>query len=424
MNKKVLTTIGMFLGLYLVSTGTSFAVFSYVVSPESLTFISPGNGQGNENEETGEERKESKFSLLLDNSGPKTEMCPINGEKFTVAEKNAWEKRRPLMVMIENHEEARPQSGLSSADIVYEAVAEGGITRFMGVFYCGAQYADIQVGPVRSARTYFMDWASEYGDYPLYAHVGGANCNHGCPPGETKADALGQLEKYGWVSFKNGLAVGNDLSQFAIGYPTFWRDYDRLYKKDGSTVATEHTMYSSTEKLWDVAKQRGWTNVSEEGDAWDAEFVPWKFVEESEVEKGNVNQISYDFWDSSPAGDFSVRWDYNATENVYRRFLAGEAHKDYNTGEQITAKSIIVMFSKESVANDGYTGGAHLLYQLIGDGEGVLFQNGNAEEITWEKESRTDRTIFLDSKGKEIKLVEGKIWISNVPTFSQEKLSY
>ena len=422
MNQKLLISVAAFLGLYLFTTGTSFAVFSYVVSPNSLTFISPGDANADETND--QPREESKLRLLLDNSGPKTESCPINGKKYTVVEKDAWEARRPLLVMIENHEDARPQSGLSSADVVYEAVAEGGITRFMGIFYCDAQQAEITVGPVRSARTYFMDWASEYSDFPLYAHVGGANCNHGCPPGKTQADALGQLEKYGWVAFKNGLAVGNDLSQFSIGFPTFARDYDRLYKDDGSQVDTEHTMYSSTEKLWDVAKQRGWTNVGDSGDAWDSEFVPWKFVEAGEVEKGDTAQISYNFWESSPAGDFSVRWDYNANDNIYRRFMAGEAHMDLNVEEQIMVKNVVVLFQKESNADNGYPGNVHLLYGTTGTGDGVLFQNGNVEEITWEKEERTDRTLMYDSKGKEVNFVEGKIWISIVPTYNVDQLSY
>ena len=90
-----------------------------------------------------------------DPKAPKTEACPLNGEKRTKKAREFWEKRRPLAVMVENHTEARPQSGLSSADVVYEAVAEGGISRFMALFYCNL--SDTQVGPVRSARTYFLD---------------------------------------------------------------------------------------------------------------------------------------------------------------------------------------------------------------------------------------------------------------------------
>jgi len=76
--------------------------------------------------------------------------------------------------MIENHLDSRPPSGLSRADVIYEAVAEGGITRFLTVFYCGVASEDVRIGPIRSARIYFLDFASEYGDKPLFVHQGGA----------------------------------------------------------------------------------------------------------------------------------------------------------------------------------------------------------------------------------------------------------
>ena len=120
---------------------------------------------------------------------PKTEACPLNGELNTKTNKALWEKRRPLGIMVENTLEARPQSGLSNADVIFEVVAEGGITRFLSVFYC--QDAEM-VGPVRSARVYFVDFISGFGESPLYAHVGGANT-----PGP--ADAIGHLSKMGWA---------------------------------------------------------------------------------------------------------------------------------------------------------------------------------------------------------------------------------
>jgi len=135
---------------------------------------------------------------------PKTEECPLNGEYFGKTQKQIWEQRRPLGIMVENSVDARPQSGLSKADIVFEAVAEGGITRFLAMFYCQDEAI---VGPVRSARVYFMDLVGGFGKNPLYAHVGGANT-----PGS--ADALGQIEEEGWAGY-------NDLNQFSIGFPVF-----------------------------------------------------------------------------------------------------------------------------------------------------------------------------------------------------------
>ncbi|KKW04388.1 MAG: hypothetical protein UY37_C0003G0219, partial [Candidatus Beckwithbacteria bacterium GW2011_GWC2_49_11] len=202
--KKILYILAG-LGIYLLATGISYGAFTALARGSIFTSPLPAG------QEEGEESADRK--ALIDITGPKNETCLLNGAKFTKAEKNVWETRRPLAVMIENHEESRPQSGLTDADIVYEAVAEGGITRFMGLYYCQAAAYELILGPVRSARTYFLDWASEY-NFPLYVHVGGANT-----PGP--ANALGQITTYGW-------SAANDLNQFSIGFPTFWRDYERL----------------------------------------------------------------------------------------------------------------------------------------------------------------------------------------------------
>ena len=199
---------------------------------------------------------------------PKTEECPINGEMLTKAQKTKWETRRPLGIMIENHKDARPQSGLSSADVIFEAVAEGGITRFLSIFYCKEPAI---VGPVRSARMYFIKFLEGFGNYPLYAHVGGANT-------EGSADALGYLSTIKWSSY-------NDLNQFSVPFPYFWRDYERLPNR-----ATEHTVYTSTTKLWQYAKdKRELTNVDSDGIKWDEKFLTWKFIDDAKAsDRGTV----------------------------------------------------------------------------------------------------------------------------------------
>lgn len=387
-NRKTILLIFTFLGAYFFSAGVAFAVFNFFLSPQSSTF-----------QEAMNEDDLRKGEFLIDISGPKTEVCPLNKSLFTKAEKEAWEKRRPLLVMLENHEEARPQSGLSKADVVYEAVAEGGITRFMAVFYCDAQAQEVIVGPVRSARTYYLDWASEYGKYPLYAHVGGANT-----PGP--ANALGQIEEYGW-----GGATGNDLNQFSIGFPTFWRDYERL----GKTVLTEHTMYSTSERLWGVAKARGWTNFSPDGQNWKNDFKEWKFAaKELPLEKrGEGKAVEFEFWENSP--NYKVRWEYDKTNNLYSRVNGGQPHKDLNYDQQLTAKNVIVLFLKESSANDGYERNLHLLYDTIGENKALFFNNGEAIKGTWKKSSRSERMRFFDGNNKEISLVPGKVWLEILP---------
>jgi hypothetical protein len=288
--------------------------------------------------------------------------------------------------------------------VVYEAVAEGGITRFLAVYLCGAAAEEVQVGPIRSSRTYYVDWISEYGDYPLYVHVGGAHCNaetgSGCLNG-AKADSLGQIRRYGWNYY-------NDINQFSVGFPTFWRDYDRL----GHTVATEHTMYSTTDKLYEIAAKRGLGYTDDEGNAWDEEFVPWIFKEDAE-EKGEARDIKFVPWDGYDA--YGVRWEYDAENNRYKRFNNGQAHMDLNWDEQITAKVIAVAMMTESRANDGYDNNLHLLYGTKGTGKAYVFQDGEVTEGTWSKKTRTDRTLFYDKSGGQIEFNRGQIWIEILP---------
>lgn len=331
--------------------------------------------------------------VVFDPALPKTEACPLNGALYSTQQRQWWEKHRPLGVMIENHEDARPQSGISSADVVYEAVAEGGITRFLSVFYC--QDAG-EVGPVRSARTYFVDFISEYGKNPLYAHVGGANT-----PGP--ADALGQINDYGWQEY-------NDLNQFAIGFPTYWRDPDRL----GHPVATEHTMYSTTDLLWKVGADRGLTNVDKNGVAWNSTFVPYQFKTDAPASSRPASQtVSFDFWAGYPS--YSVKWVYDKIANNYVRYNHGVKHIDKDTGNALTAKNVVVLFMVENAADDGYTNNEHRLYGDKGVGKALIFLDGKETVGTWSKASREGR-LTLNAGGQQVKLNPGLIWFEVVPT--------
>ena len=380
--QKILVLVIMAVVLYTVSAGLSYSIIGSMAKPANTV---------NTNIKTsvpGAPGAEAE-----DPSLPKTEACPLNGEFHTKPAKEAWDKRRPLTVMIENHQEARPQSGVSSADVVYEAVAEGGITRFMAVFLC--TFGDVQVGPVRSARTYFLDWLSEYD--PLYAHVGGANS-----PGP--ANALGQI-----IDYKI-----KDLNQFGIGYPTFWRDYQRL----GRPVATEHTMYSTIKKLWDIGEKKGWGVADASGVRWDKNFVPWKFLKQGEaVSAGDAaTNITVNFWNNN---DYQVQWSYDATCNCYKRKNGGVEHTDLNNKKQLSPTNVVIQFQKESRANDGYEGNVHLLYANKGpqapSGKALIFQGGKVIKGTWNKANRLAREKFQDESGKEISFIPGQIWIQTVP---------
>ena len=392
MNGKLKYIIGA-LVLYLVSTGVSYAAFTASGMSSGSVNMSP-------------EDEGSKEEKIVEDPGlPKTEVCPLNGKLHTEPDRAAWETRRPLLVMLENSAEARPHSGLSKADIVYEAVAEGGISRFMGVFYCGVG-ENTELAPVRSARTYFLDWASEYSPNPLYAHVGGANCSRDEGTGQCtshpKAMALEQIQQYGW-----GGSTGNDLNQFALSFPICYRNPDRLT----TPVATEHQMVCQTDKLFEKAADRGWTNVDEDGISWDEDYVPWTIKEDAPADqRGSVSTIDMFFWPGYE--DYDVTWDYNAETNEYLRKTGGKEHKDLEADKQLVAKNIVVQFVVETETGDIHK---HLLYGTIGTGDALIFQDGTVIEGTWAKKTRLARTIFSDSDGNEIEFNPGVIWIEAIP---------
>jgi hypothetical protein len=408
MNSKIIKIISL-LGLFLFVGGISYFLFDYFIPASSGSFLSLSKKESNQL---------SKVSPSIPQKveifpGPKTEICPINGKLYTKEEKAIWSTRRPLTVMIENHNDSRPQSGLQTADIVYEAIAEGGITRFMGIFYCGqvagSQANKYDVGPVRSARTYFLDLASEYSDYPLYNHVGGANCSAATDGGPcttaTKAQALEQISAYGWTS----KGTWSDLSQFSLSYKACRREPDRT----GSPKATEHTMYCSSTELWNIAQTRGLTNTTEaKKTSWDKNYRSWLFKQEDKPNNNlDATNVSFDFWSSIKG--YNVSWKYDNANNVYKRINGTAEHIDFNTQTTITAKNIIIQYVKESRSVDEHL---HNLYAVVGSGTGVLVQNGTKAEITWSKANRVSRTIYKDKKtGKEVNFVPGNVWIEILP---------
>lgn len=376
--------------MYVLATGLSFVAFRVIASPQAEVPLT----------QEGEETEGSQLGALLqiDPNESVDQACPLNGKLFTNTEKSAWEKRRPLAVMIENSQDARPQSGIANADIVFEAVAEGGITRFMGIFYCDVQRNDTILAPIRSARSYFVDWASGF-NLPLYVHVGGANL-----PGP--ANALGQISDYGWNQ-------QNDMNQFSIGYPTFVRNANRVAGKE---VATEHTMETSTERLWAVAQKRGWTNMTPArkvagqtiaSSDWKDGYTGWTFG--NSATKGAVSDISYEFW--TGYDDFAVAWKYDSSSDSYKRVMAGTPHVDLNNNEQVAAKNVIILFTDEKGPIDE---AKHMLYTTIGTGKALIFKSGEVTEAKWSKKNREAELEFLDAKGKPVELTPGLIWISTL----------
>lgn len=400
MSKKNLIAL---LVLYVLSTGIAYAASSMISKRTASS-----SSQTQQNQQAAADSGESALGKLLtiNPQEPRDQACPLNGQLYTKTEQGAWSQRRPLAVMIENSPDARPQSGLTKSDLVFEAMAEGGVTRFMAFFYCGVQADDTTLAPIRSAREYFWQLASGF-NRPLYVHVGGANT-----PGP--ADALSHIADAGW----NGQ---NDMNQFSIGYPTFVRDYSRIEGKD---IATEHTMVTTTEKLWQVAAKRGWTNLSPlpvtktiskkaspaptAGQEWLSGFAPWSY-QDGKASQGSVNTISFEFWNGF--ADYGVKWEYDATTNSYKRVLAGQPHIDLNNNQQIQVKNPVIMFTIEKGPIDDKK---HMLYTVTGTGDALVFQNGAVVKAKWSKKDITSELFFTDAKGQPLQFVRGPIWISVV----------
>lgn len=366
-NKKIQVAIGIVI-LYLATFGASYFAFNiFLKKPIS---ISTPFGSLTDVTSNGDE------------GGVRDKPCPVNGAMYTKSRQDQWQKRRPLAVMVENHLDARPTSGLSRADAIYEAVAEGGITRFLTVYLC--QDAG-DIAPIRSARTYFLDWVSEYD--AAYAHVGGANT-----PGP--ANALGQIRDY----------EIKDMDQFGLGFPTYWRGTDRL---------APHNVHSTTKKLWEAAEKKNFGAEDESGVRWDKNFKEWKYKDEVSVESwGDQKPIVVPFWEQD--GNYTVTWQYDKTTNIYKRFHQTTEQIDPLTKETLSPKVVIVQFQTERNANDGYPDG-HLLYGTKGTGRALIFQDGKVIIGKWNKAQRTDRTKFTDEKGKEVELNRGQIWIQTIP---------
>ncbi len=386
-SKTFLLTLS-FLGLFLLSCGVSVLVFSFVVKKP----VTPPPSDG--------EISQVRSRINLDQ--PKTEVCPLNGAKFTKAERDLWQERRPIIAILENHADSRPASGLSKADVVYEIVAEGGITRFLSVFYCNTAAEEVKIAPVRSARIYFIDFATEYGEKPIFMHVGGANNYSGS--GDTARDvrALEYLETIGWR-----VAKGNDFdTTYDSGFPVFWRNYERL----GKPVATEHTMMASLDAAYEEAEKRGFTT------GWDKKFIPWQFIDDKPVSEPSATEISFGFWDNK--SEYEVEWKYDRQKNQYLRFNGGKEQFDFENKAQLTAKNVVIFFAKEKGPVDR---NLHMFYTTTGTGKALIFQNGEAIDGTWKKETKMSRTKFFDKKGREIAFVRGPIWIEVIPAGNEVK---
>lgn len=272
---------------------------------------------------------------------------------------------RIVAVMIENHPDARPQSGLRDAAVVYEAPVEANYSRFMALYPIDTEAK--KVGPVRSARPYYLNWAQEYGA-PMYMHVGGS-------PDALKKIAADDIF---------------DMDEFYRGW-YFWRSADRY---------APHNTYTSRE-LW----QKAWNDYGKNKET--SGFAAWKFSEAplGACEANCATTITASFL--SPT--YEAVWQYTTGTRQYTRFQMGKPHLD-QTGEPIIADTVVV----QKVTTDVLDAVGRIAMDTVGSGEAIIFRDGHAIRGTWKKDSVSARTIWRDADGDDIPLKPGHIWIEVV----------
>jgi len=267
-------------------------------------------------------------------------------------------------IMIENSPDARPQSGLKNSGVVFEAIAEGGITRFLALYQ---EQKPQLIGPVRSVRLYYVNWVAAFN--ASVAHIGGS------------AAALKEV--------RNGNY--RDIDQF-FNAKYYWRATDRY---------APHNVYTSFEKLDALNQAKGYTTSSFTG-----------FSRKDSTAATAPTATSIDVKISGPL--FNSHYDYDATTNTYNRSQAGAAHIDREDG-QISPRVVIIMKVNETtVLEDGYRQNI----QAIGSGTAYIFQDGTVQQVTWRKPSATQQITFTDDAGADVALARGQTWITAVPNGS------
>ncbi len=322
---------------------------------------------------------------------------PLNG---VVMEESALKslEHRPLAIMIDNSEPARiVQENVNRADIVYEAIVEGGWTRFMGIYY--SDQSNFRVMPVRSVRMVFLDNITEYNDIMFY-HVGGAYT-----PAEPKTNAIQRIldEKLKSIFFYKG-----NMNT------TFNELYDEACFKKG--VVGYSCKYHFTKTLYDKAKAVGY-----EDQKWEPDYKfdwMWKY-QDTPIETGkDATSIKYKF---TPNRGFDADWTYDASSNKYTRKIDKKALIDHATKENVWTNTIIVQKIKYKLNVDDKL---RSIAYTDGTGDATIFMNGKAYEVTWKKDDSTGkRTRYYDKEtGKEFTFNPGKIWVS--VTRDVEEVSY
>lgn len=275
---------------------------------------------------------------------------------------------RPMAVMIDNEgTRVLPQGGLDKAQIVYEIIVEGGLTRLMPVFW-GTEPE--MIGPVRSARDYFLDYSMEYD--AIYVHYGGS------------PQAGKDIKKYK-INEVDGLYLGPDVFWDLTKDPGNWQD-----------------SYTSMEKLQAYAQKKKFSATTQ------AEFpLTYNQADAALVTGDSATAVTLKY------PSMTSKYEYDSATGLYMRFRYGKEHMERVTEKQFAAKNIIVMYVPNYDIKGDSAGRQSM--DTIGTGKGYFITGGKAINLKWSKESRTAQTKYTDDAGNSITLNRGQTWIQIMP---------
>ena len=296
---------------------------------------------------------------------------PLTGEST----QEDLSQRRPVAVMLNNFAKALPQAGVSQADLIYEILVEGGITRMLGVFQSVEGVGEI--GTVRSARDYFVSLA--YGHDAIYLHAGGS------------PQAYDAIRSWGVTALDcvNGPYEGT----------LFWRDPVRR-----KNAGLEHSVLTSGEKILELLPTYKRVKLEHR----EGYSFSWEFLEEGESAQG------------TPAGAVTVKFSkyktkiftYDTQSGLYAVSEPDKPYVDANTGEQVFVKNVLVLYTDISSIR-GDTAGRQSV-RVTGEGKGSFFCDGAAQEITWSKKDNASPLELAGEGGEPLKLGVGPSYINIV----------
>jgi hypothetical protein len=286
-----------------------------------------------------------------------------------VAVKRGAENKWPIGVMIENVPAVRPQAGLSRASVVFEAPAEAGVTRFLA-FFDGTEDLE-RIGPVRSARHYFVDWAEGFD--AVYAHAGGS------------PQAIAQLRR---DNVQGANAIGS-MARF------FFRD---------RAIPAPHNLFTTSAQLSGIRRVK-------ELDERVPTYAPWKFSPEKTLaERGTPAQDAVVEFSSA---SYRVEWRYDRAANRYVRLNAGVVQTDVASGETLTAANVAVIRvgPVEWLGEKG-----RISFPTVGSGDATLLRDGTVTTGTWRKDASRGMLRLFSADGTELAFAPGTTWVEALPT--------